>query len=124
MSGSANSRFRSQSYNDRKFAICSVCLNLAAMVLKLPFPLTLVILSYSSRSLVEIYTIIKIVGTVCNIDNGFSFFINMLVNTPFYDEFLRLFGFRKLTSIDININNRRLNSSLKSISKPVLAKPK
>ena len=89
-------RNRSLASRDRKFAICSVFLNLACMVFKLPFSLSVVILSYSNKSFDEIYSITRITGTINNMDNGFSFFINMIVSSLFYDEFLRLFGLRKL----------------------------
>ena len=117
VNGNSN-RNSSLSYRDRKFAICSVCLNLASMILKMPFSLTLVILSYSNKSFDEIYSIIKITGTVSNIDNGFSFFINMFVNSLFYNEFLKLFGIRKSNSTETN--NNGTNSNLKSIPTTVI----
>ena len=112
VNGNHNNRNSSLSSRDRKFAICSVCLNLSAMILKLPFSLSLVILSYSNKSFEQMYSIIQITGTVSMIDNSFSFFINMFVNSLFYDEFLRLFGFRKSTSIEIITNSHNNHNNL------------
>ena len=94
VNGNSNSRNSCLSIRDRKFAVCSICLNLASMILKLPFFLAFLIIGYSNLSYKEIILIIKITGTFAYIDNGFSFFINMYVNSLFYEEFLRLFGFR------------------------------
>ena len=49
----------SLSTRDRKFAFCSVCLNIASMTLKLPFFMSLIIVSYSNRSPAEIFLLIK-----------------------------------------------------------------
>ena len=92
---SGNATHSSLSIRDRKFAICSVCLNLASMISKLPFYIGLLIVANANLTIEEISSIIKITGTFAFIDNGFSFFINMYVNSLFYDEFLKLFGFRK-----------------------------
>ena len=83
---------------DRKFAFCSVCLNLSSMSFKLPFFLSIIIVSYSNRSPDEIFFINKVTGTINNMENGFSFFINLFVNSLFYNEFLRLIRLRKLPS--------------------------
>ena len=91
-------RNSSSSLRDRKFAICSVCLNLGSMIFKLPFYISLLIIGYSNMSFEEITLIVKITSIITYIDNGFSLFINIMVNSLFYIEFLRLFGFRKSTS--------------------------
>ena len=99
---SGNATHSSLSIRDRKFAICSVCLNLVSMISKLPFYIGLLIVGNANLSIEEISSIIKITGTFAYIDNGFSFFINMFVNSLFYDEFLRLFGLRKSPLNTIN----------------------
>lgn len=114
VTGNANNRNSSLSIRDRKFAICSVCLNLASMILKLPFCICVVVVSYSNKSFDEVYSIIKIAGSINNIDNCFSFFINMFVNSLFYNEFFRLFGFRKSQSNAIH--NTTSNGVLKPAS--------
>lgn len=78
----------SLSTRDRKFAFCSVCLNLASMTFKLPFFLSIIIVSYSNGSPEEIFFITKVTATINNMENGFSFFINMLVNSLFMMNFL------------------------------------
>ena len=92
----------SLSSRDRKFAICSVFLNLASSTFKLPFFLSIIIVSYSNKSSAEIFFINKVTATINNMENGFSFFINLFVNSLFYDEFLRLIRFRKLPSTSTN----------------------
>ena len=110
----------SLSSRDRKFFICSICLNVASMVLKLPFFIAILIVTYSNLSVEKISLIMKITGTLTFIDDGLSFFVNLKVNSLFYDEFLKLFGFRKSQSNDNrisnsnsnNINNSRLKTNL------------
>ena len=86
-----NATLNSLSSRDRKFAICSILLNLVCMVCKLPLFICLVIIGYLNLTYEESNVIIKITGDISLIHNGFSFFINMYVNSLFYDEFLRLF---------------------------------
>ena len=106
INGKAINRNNSLSSRDRKFAICSVCLNLASMISKLPFFICLVIVSYANISFEELNLIIRIASTITYIDNGFSFFINMYVNSLFYEEFLRLFKFIKIRSIHQTFTNK------------------
>ena len=97
-----NSRNSSLSSRDRKFTICSICLNLVCMVCKLPFFISLLIVTYLNLSFEEINLIIKIASTITYIENGFSFFVNMLFNSLFYMEFSRIFRFWKSPANDIN----------------------
>ena len=105
----AKDRNSSLSTKDRKFAVCSICLNLAAMLFKLPFFICLIIISYSSNlSIGQINMMLQITNTLTYIDNGFSFCINMLVNSIFLNEFLILFRVRKSSFLpsDITANTR------------------
>ena len=105
----------SLSSRDRKFAICSICLNLASMTFKLPFFICLLIIGYSSNiSIDEIKLIVKITSIITYLDNGFSFFINIAVNTIFYKEFIELFGIKKVVSN--GIHNKTANNNLKTIT--------
>ena len=108
VNGNATNRNSSLSSRDRKFAICSICLNLASMVSRLPFYICLVIVGYADFSYDLISLIIKIAGTITYFDNSFSFFVNMYVNSLFYDEFLRLFGIKK-PRIDQTSTNNSVN---------------
>ena len=101
----AKNRNSSLSSRDRKFAICSICLNLVSMVCKLPFFICLLVVTYANLSFEEIVSIIKITSTITYIENGFSFFVNMLVNSLFYDEFMILFGLRKPPIHHVSTNN-------------------
>ena len=90
-----NGRNSSLSSRDRKFAVCSVSLNLAAMILKMSLFITLIIANYSNISFNVLGLLIKITGLINYIDNGSSFFINLFFNSLFYHEFLKLFRFRR-----------------------------
>ena len=100
-----NSRNSSLSNRDRKFAFCSISLNLACIIFKLPFLLSFLITSYSNVSFEVISLVVQIVGTFTYTDNGFSFFVNTFVNSMFYEEFLRFFGLRKSPSNSIHNSN-------------------
>ena len=102
MNGNSNTNNGSLSSRDRKFAVCSISLNLVSMITKLPFFIAFL---YSNLTLKDISLAIKITGTTAFIENGFSFFINMYVNSLFYEEFLSLFGYRKSTSTYVVHNN-------------------
>ena len=83
------------STRDRKFAATSIGLNLACMVLKLPFAIALLVMNQMVIEFDEFFAIQTIVLTISVLDNGFSFFINLFVNSIFYYEFLILIGFKK-----------------------------
>ena len=108
MNGNSNTKNSSLSSRDRKFAVCSISLNLVSMITKLPFFIAFL---YFNLALKDIRLVLKITGTITFIENGFSFFINMYVNSLFYEEFLRLFGFIKSISKDIQNNNSVLKSN-------------
>lgn len=120
----ANGRNISLARRDKKFSICSLCLNLAAIFFKMPFFLSVIIIGYSNKTVDEIGLIMKITGMITYFESGFSFFINMLVNSLFYKEFLRLFGFSKSNSIETsnsinNNNNSNTNNGLKQNSNKI-----
>jgi hypothetical protein len=83
------------STRDRKFAATSIGLNLACMVLKLPFAIALLVMNQMVIDFDEFFAIQTIVLTISVMDNGFSFFINLFVNSIFYYEFLILIGVKK-----------------------------
>ena len=95
-----NSSNLSQStWRDRKFAITSIGLNLAAMILKFPMTIAFLIMNTTVFSFDQIIEIQTIVITIAILDNGFSFIINFFVNSIFHDEFLALIGIRKENAI-------------------------
>ena len=109
----ARNRSSSLSKRDQKFSICSVCLDIVSIISKLPFLVTILTI-YSLKISNDVTNLVfKITNTLSYMDNGFSFFINMYVNSLFYEEFLILFGFKKSRS---ESNNTTTNSSLNNIN--------
>lgn len=80
----------STSHRDRRFAISSISLNLCCLACKMPLTIGLLVLSYMDID----YDLYEMLFTICisisTIDNADSFFVNMIVNTSFYDEFMRM----------------------------------
>ena len=82
------------------------------MILKISLYIAIIITNFSSLRLDLIGLIIKITNLINYLDNGSSFFINLIFNSIFYDEFLKLFGFRN--SPTTRITNRTSNTNLNS----------
>lgn len=83
---------------DRKFAINSIALNLLSLVCKSPYLIFLNLASTHSLNSVsdQFYLIYQQLGILLFIlDNACSFFVNMLVNSMFYEEFLVMVRLRK-----------------------------
>lgn len=87
---------RSTAIRDRKFAITSIGLNLFCTVLKLPTAVLTVVLYFISSGLNQdlLTAINNISSSLFILDNGFSFFINLFLNSLFYGEFLNIFCIR------------------------------
>lgn len=85
---------------DRKFAINSIALNLISLLLKSPYLLFLNLSAflYLNEIPFQYYLIFEYVGILLfNLDNASSFYVNMVVNSMFYDEFLIMVKFREST---------------------------
>lgn len=78
---------------DRKFAISSISLNICCMICKLPFSIGLLVTYYLVLNEDQTQLLFTIFVTIYTIDNGFTFVINMLVNSIFYEEFFTMIGF-------------------------------
>lgn len=76
---------------DRRFAMNSIALNLTSSILKLPFSIALMVTNYLPMSIDQIKMIFLITVTIGNLELASSFYINMMVNTVFYNEFLGWF---------------------------------
>lgn len=88
---------RNTSVRDRKFAITSIGLNLFCTILKLPSTILTVVLFFIASGLSQdlITAVGNIMSAVSNFDHGFSFFMNLALNSMFYAEFLTLIGIRR-----------------------------
>lgn len=98
---------------DRTFAINVVFLNLTSTLCKIPFSVTLLVANYAQLSGDQILMLFNIVVSISIFDGGLSFFVNMFVNSVFYNEFLVMFRLKKesaVTSFGSNNNNSRTNN--------------
>ena len=77
---------------DRKFAISAISLNLTSLVLKLTFYLTNLVSLFLNLPREKTSIIFSISVYVTLIDRVDIFFVNMLVNSVFRQEFLSLIG--------------------------------
>lgn len=80
---------------DRKFAFNAIGLNLMSTLCKLPIAVALFVSNLLQLELDEIQMLFNITLFIINIDSGASFFINLTVNSVFYDEFLVMFRLKK-----------------------------
>jgi hypothetical protein len=80
---------------DRKFAINSIVLNVKCLVCKMPLLVIMLVNSYSTLSSDTVEMLFTIGVTIFTIDNSSAFFINLMVNSIFYDEFLTMIGLRE-----------------------------
>ena len=88
--------------NDRKFAISAIGLNTSSVLLKLPFVLNNLLsiyLNVGPEIASRIYSICLLIVMIDKID---IFFVNMLVNSIFRQEF-----FNMIKSINSNKNNKK-----------------
>ena len=90
---------------DRKFAISAICLNLTSLVLRLTFYLTNLVSLFLKLPREKTSIIFSFSVYVTLIDKIDIFFINVLVNSVFRQEFLSLIGCYK------NSNSERVIAS-------------
>ena len=98
-------QLKSSSIKDRKFAVCSIGLNLTCMILKLPLIICLLAVNSMGMNLYQIQLLFTVVGMIYWIDNGASFFINLVVNSLFYEELLVMLRIRKESIASMSTRN-------------------
>lgn len=107
---------------DRKFALNSIVLNICCFVLILPLQFDLCFSVYLQWSPELTQMMFTIGVTLFTVLNGSTFFINLTVNSLFYDEFMAIFTARedvwtRNLVINTNSNSKNNNSTRnKSIS--------
>lgn len=82
---------------DRKFAINSIALNFKCFLCKMPLLFTLLITSYVTVDHETVQMLFTVSVTIFTIDNSSALFVNLMVNSIFYDEFMTMIGFKKRT---------------------------
>jgi hypothetical protein len=86
-----NKSSNSTSVRDRNFAINSIVLNLNCFVCKVPLLICLLVATYVNMDPDAVTMMFTIGVTIYTIDNSSSFFVNIIFNSMFYDEFLIMF---------------------------------
>lgn len=84
---------------DRKFAMSTIGLNVCSFVLKLPICVGLLAANYLDIDPLVIQMIFTMNVMLATADNCVSFVINMTLNSVFYDEFMAMFGIKRLRTI-------------------------
>lgn len=98
---------KSLSSRDRKFAVTSIGLNVCCLICKLPLMLGKLVLSYQGVTLEQFQMWFTIFVAIATIDNADAFFVNMIVNSSFYDEFMRMVKLKKEKKIERSTLNQQ-----------------
>ena len=99
-------KVRKISSRDRKFAICSIGLNLNCMFFKLPLILSLLIGGTLKMDLYQIQLFYTAVGFFYSLDNAASLFINLFVNSVFYEEMLIMLRIKKVATFKMDSSTK------------------
>lgn len=100
------------SVKDKKFAISSIGLSFVAFVCKLPIGITYFV-SFSTGLNPDISEmVLAICSTIMIVENSASFYVNLSLNSIFYDEFMAMTGRTRkiISSFDDSKNNNGLTS--------------
>lgn len=110
----------SRSVRDRKFAFNSIVHNLTSFVSKLPMVLGALISAYFAHGPQQTELVYTFSVTIVILNHSASFFVNMLANSIFYKEFLKILTIKPAslsppTVRAINIANVRGNELIPNI---------
>lgn len=83
---------RARSSKDRKFAIASIGMSVSAFVLRLPLGLLILVFTLNLVNFRLGITLITVGFILLMIECSSSFFINLRLNSVFYQEFMSVFG--------------------------------
>ena len=84
---------------DRKFARTTIGLNLSSFVLKMPICIGLLAAHYLNIEPEIIQMIFTINLMLATTDNAICIFVYLSLNSVFYDEFMEMFGLKRIKSI-------------------------
>lgn len=104
-SHSTNPSTNSTTVRDRKFAINSIGLNVKCTILKLPLIIAYILMYYLTFSDDLNQLAFTLCVTIFTLDNATLFFVNMLMNSIFYAEFLCLIGVKKSIPMSNLVNS-------------------
>lgn len=96
---------RNTSRKDRKFAITSICLSLNALVCKLPLGIGVLVSDRLTNNSDLITMVYMINLTIMNLENATSFYVNVFVNSMFFEEFLVMIRVRRPMPRGMSLNH-------------------
>ena len=96
---------------DRKFAINSIVLNVLCLASKTPFLIGSLVSLYMDFDDEKAEMVDTIGETIFLIDNASSFFTNLIFNSMFRDELLRIFGHKKFEQESTRSGNNFTHSN-------------
>jgi hypothetical protein len=99
-------KVRKISSRDRQFAIFSIGLNLNCMFFKLPLILSLLIGGTLKMDLYQTQLFYTAVGFFYSLDNAASLFINLFVNSVFYEEMLIMLRIKKVATFKMDSSTK------------------
>lgn len=108
----ASRKDKTYSTKDKKFAISSIGLSLVAFVCKLPTGITYCV-SFTTGLNPDISEmVLAICRTIMIIENSAAFYVNMFLNSIFYDEFMVMIGRKERTLLKSDSNTVTNNNAL------------
>ena len=111
LNNNKNNNNNSTAVRDRKFAINSVVLNLMYFLCKLPLLIILTLSTFNLLKLEQIGMLFTIGVAIYTIENACSFFINIFVNSLFYEEIAIMFNIRMSNKIGTSSVGSTLNTT-------------
>ena len=100
VSANMNSFVRtSTAVKDRRFVINAVAINSSCFIFKIGFMICMFVITYGSIKSDLVQLLFTIGFTLSIIDNALTFFINLIVNPTFYDEFLCMIRLKKQQAV-------------------------
>lgn len=106
-----NNKENKRASKDRKFAVNSIVLNLKCFLCKLPILVLLLISTYLNIPPDAVGMLFNIGVFIYTLDNTCPFFVNIMVNSIFYEEFIRYFSFNINTNANANTKSKNNNSN-------------
>jgi len=99
---------------DRKFAISVIGLGVTALICKPPLGLYILIKNNMNIRPEMSMLLINIAVALLTIENSASFFVNMILNSVFYQEFIIMIGLTKNQEITVTHPKKIVSKNIKS----------
>lgn len=103
------------SSKDRKFAISAIGLSLVAFGCKLPLSVTIIVTSMINLTDLDLhFAIISIDLTILAMENAASFYVNLSLNSLFYQEVRQILGLSSFLETTTTTKNNNTNTADKN----------